>query len=145
MTDYKFAGALYSTERHMLDAVADAFLTAGGLNSEAMVNEFLRDNADGELADEALREWGGDWDRAGLVAAFNRYRTLYAARINGDAMTKERETKLDAGLVAIALKYWEEHAMLHKRDGGFHHDGHYESVRKLHDAVANCRELIARS
>ena len=83
MTTYKFSGYLFPTERQMLDAVAEAWLSPPGIGAtSAEISETLESMTDAALADEVLEsEWADDetWDRDGLINAFARQREAHSA------------------------------------------------------------------
>ena len=95
MTSYEFQSGLYRTEREMLDAIAEAWITAGGANSAADVAESLGDATDDALAAETIESWGLDrrsdddeipshmerhgYTAAALAGAFARFRERASA------------------------------------------------------------------
>lgn len=56
----EFQSSIYNTTDAMLYAIAEAFLTANGLNSVDDVAGFLRAMTDREMAEECINEWGLD-------------------------------------------------------------------------------------
>lgn len=98
MTSNEFQGILYRSPREMCDGVADAWLTAGGLNDAVFIRDVLERTTADKLADEVIEAWGfglaseneefaaereerkaATWmdergiDRDDIVAAFERY------------------------------------------------------------------------
>jgi hypothetical protein len=86
---YEFQSTLHRTLRSMLDAIAEEWVTCGGLNGPAMVNEVFAENTDEALAAECVSGWGldqagddetpshmtrNDYTLADLIAAFSAYR-----------------------------------------------------------------------
>jgi|GEM_PF-1785723 len=55
---YEFQSTLFRTRAAMLDAIAYEFMTAGGANSPAMVDDLIGDPA--TLAAECIGGWGLD-------------------------------------------------------------------------------------
>lgn len=93
MTGYEFQSSLYRTQREMLDAIAEAWITAGGSNAAAEVAETLATTTDDALAAETIEGWGLDQRRddeipahterhgytaADLTAAYARFRSAVA-------------------------------------------------------------------
>jgi hypothetical protein len=89
MAKHEFQSTLYRTHAQMLDAIAESWLEAGGLNSEADVAAALRTQTDEELAAEVIEAWGLDqpgddeepshmdregYDEAELADGFGRFR-----------------------------------------------------------------------
>lgn len=60
MTKYEFQSTLYRGERDMLDAIAEAWLTADGANDEAYQREALTTTSDADLAEECIAGWALD-------------------------------------------------------------------------------------
>lgn len=60
MTRYEFQSTLFRNEADMLAAIADEFLSAGGMNSETAQSQILSDNTDEQLAAECISGWGLD-------------------------------------------------------------------------------------
>ena len=53
----EFQSTIYNSQGDMLDAIAVEWLTAGGANDIEFIRAYLRDKADAELADEAIKGW----------------------------------------------------------------------------------------
>ena len=54
---HQFAGAIFETREQLVEAVAQEFMMAGGINSPDQITDILNDMSDAELADEALDMW----------------------------------------------------------------------------------------
>jgi hypothetical protein len=78
MTNFEFGGSLYANSRQFHDAIAEAYMTAGGNNDADDVREFFREFADETLADEAADHWDlnslPDYEHAELIEALARLR-----------------------------------------------------------------------
>ena len=61
---YDFQSALYRSEREMLDAIAEAWMTGGGQNSKQDQEQALAAMSDRALADECISGWNLD-ERSG--------------------------------------------------------------------------------
>jgi hypothetical protein len=78
MATYEFQSTLFRNAREMHAAIAGEWLSAGGLNSEAVQRQFLADVTDEQMADEANEGWAlsGEWaekrefSRDALIEAF---------------------------------------------------------------------------
>ena len=91
-TDYVWAGSLYRTRAEMLVAIAAAYATSWGRNSQDEVLRIFQRMNDAELAEEAIDAWGLDcgedephtvrfgYTAADLAAAFGRVRERLGAR-----------------------------------------------------------------
>lgn len=60
MSKYEFQSTLYRNEREMLDAIAEAWLGAGGANDMAYQRETLASVSDDDLAAECIAGWALD-------------------------------------------------------------------------------------
>ncbi len=71
----------------MSDAIADEWLSAGGLNNKDTQRDFLDAKTDADLASDAIEAWDltGEWaenrdfTRDNLIEAFSRLRKLISA------------------------------------------------------------------
>jgi hypothetical protein len=77
MSNYEFGNALYRTEREMLDAAVQTYLTADGANDEEFIEDTLNAHDDEALADDLERQWRIDADPEELIAAFARSRETF--------------------------------------------------------------------
>ena len=70
---YEFQSTLYPTSSDMHAHIAKAYMTAGGLNDDAVVRRFFAEYSNEDLADEAIKQWGlsdnPDFDRAEFLSA----------------------------------------------------------------------------
>jgi len=85
----EFNATLFRTHKDRAEAIAQEFLSAGGLNSRDEIRTILADNSDGELADETMREWFSPADpdapdtgnepvrRADLISGFAAARATF--------------------------------------------------------------------
>jgi hypothetical protein len=55
--DYEFQGGLYRGETAMLDAIAEAWVKAGGMNNADIIREVLSATTDAELTAEVIEGW----------------------------------------------------------------------------------------
>lgn len=95
MSDFEFGGSLYPNSRQMLDAIAEAWITAGGANDRWFVATTLLTTSDDELATDCVQSWclhrpkhnddelpshmaEHGYDVADLAAAFARFRQAQA-------------------------------------------------------------------
>lgn len=78
----EFQSQLFGSRRELTDAIAEAWMTAGGKNKPSDVDRMLDDGLDlNDAVDEMLEAWeiGPEWmaergiDRSDLVAAFGRF------------------------------------------------------------------------
>ena len=58
--NYEWGGSLFRTRNDMLDAIAEAWATAWGRNSQAETLQAFEKKTDAELAAEAIAGWGLD-------------------------------------------------------------------------------------
>ena len=100
MTTYQFRSMLFRNSLEVAAAIAEAYLTACGMNSDSDIRGFFAESTDEEMADEAIERWGlleivndnamryenvepETWlesrglDRAALVSAFANIRCQY--------------------------------------------------------------------
>lgn len=72
--DNVFQGTSYRTSRAMHDAIAEAWLCAGGNNGRSTMQDILAEFTDIELANDAAENWGFEGNAAfdvnELVEAF---------------------------------------------------------------------------
>ncbi len=77
MTDFEFQGTLHRCLRQMHDAIAEEWLSAGGLNSHEEMQELFK-LTDEQLTCRVVEGFGlhldGHVDRGELAAAFRRLR-----------------------------------------------------------------------
>ena len=75
---YEFQSTLHRTSTDMHRHIAEAYMTAGGLNDEDDIRRFFAEQTDEELADDAIQNWGlsdnPDFDRAELLTALHQLR-----------------------------------------------------------------------
>ena len=75
---YEFQSMLYQTSAQLHAAIADAYLTAGGLNGDDDIWRYFAEQTDEQLADDAIAEWeltdNHDFDRAELLVALKEAR-----------------------------------------------------------------------
>jgi len=92
MSNYEFQSGLYNSPSQMCAAIAAEWISAGGLNSQSDIENFLSEMTDEHLADECIAAWeldqpeivlgieDGSWmsardaERADLVRAFAEMR-----------------------------------------------------------------------
>ena len=74
--DYVWGGSLYQTRAAMLDAIAAAWATAWGRNSQAETLQAFEKKTDAELAEETIDAWGLDSD-AELCAEGDTHMTRF--------------------------------------------------------------------
>jgi lipopolysaccharide biosynthesis regulator YciM len=67
---YEFQSTLYRTQWEMHQAIAEAYMNAGGINDEKTIACFFTEYTDKELADEAI-----NFDRAELIKALYEMRS----------------------------------------------------------------------
>jgi hypothetical protein len=76
---YEFQSTLYRTQWEMHQAIAEAYMNAGGINDEKTIACFFTEYTDKELADEAIKGWEledrEDFDRAELIKAPDEMRS----------------------------------------------------------------------
>jgi len=60
MSNYEFQTGLYNSPSQMCAAIAMEWLSAGGLNSQSDIENFLSEMTDEQLSDECIAAWGLD-------------------------------------------------------------------------------------
>lgn len=77
-TRYEFQSTLHRTQSEMHRHIADAYMTAGGLNKADDIARFFAEQTNEELADDAIENWeltdNPDFDRAELISALQAMR-----------------------------------------------------------------------
>jgi hypothetical protein len=68
----EFAGILYPTVSATCDAIAYEWMTAGGANNHAEIDELAKLGAQ-HHAQECIDAWEIQADESGMVAAFERF------------------------------------------------------------------------
>ena len=87
---WTFQGIPYQTKRDYYAAVAQDWLSAGGVNNRRYIRETFFDATDEELADEVIEgscldDQQRPFERDGLTQAFADYRkTVEASPVEGD-------------------------------------------------------------
>ena len=73
MARFEFQSTLHRNSREMHAHIAEAYLSAGGLNDEETQQKFLNEMTDEQLADDAIGGWElhdhPDFDRNELIMA----------------------------------------------------------------------------
>ena len=72
---HQFAGMLFDTHEKLVEAVAQEFMMAGGINSPDQITDILNDMSDTDLAAEALGMWQiANVTHVELTEAISRFR-----------------------------------------------------------------------
>ena len=85
---YEFQSTLFRTQFQMHVAMAESWLCAGGINDREVMQQFLAEMTDDQLATDAEEGWGlaerEDYDRAELIDAFHEIRKDFDAHFPAD-------------------------------------------------------------
>lgn len=79
MATFEFGGALYRTEREMLDATVQTYLSANGASDAAFVETMLSEHSDEVMAALIECQWEVSADHEAIVDAFRRNRKAFPA------------------------------------------------------------------
>lgn len=81
---YEFQSILFNTASDLCNAVASAWLSAGGRNTRKFILDSLRDATDAELAEEVINEWdlNSDWMAERRICREDIERAFSAIREN---------------------------------------------------------------